>query len=365
MKLSLTQENLNKALNVVGRIVGSRATLAVLGNVLLSTDKNRLRLSSTNLEMGVNYWVGAKVTKEGAITVPARLLSEYVANLAGGNIELNVEKQTLDLKTNQINSHINGIEASEFPTIPTFKKAPLFKINASELKAAISQVVMASSRDETRPVLGGVYMHTQGENLVLVATDSYRLAEALLATTSKVELKIIIPTRTVMELQRMLDEEAETVEVIVEENQVLFRFGNTELISRLIDGEFPDYRQLIPQKALASVVFDKDEFTNISKIAALFARESAGSVSLAVNQKKQTLTLSSTAAQVGDSTASMKVRAKGEDAEVALNSRYILEGLAAFSSQEVSLDITGKINPCIFRPKGQDNYLHLIMPLRS
>lgn len=368
MKISLTQENLNKALTSVGRIVGGRASLPVLANVLLSTDKNRLRLSTTNLEIGINYWIGAKVEKTGSLTVPARLLSEYVASLPAGNIELEAEKNNLHITAAQNESTINGIAASEFPSIPVVGKATPINLPAASLKAALTQVLPAASVDDARPVLNGVYVFSRSSELVLVATDSYRLAEKKLKLDQKSikdNLKVIIPARTLGELVRMIGDEVETIELLVEDNQAMFRFDGVELITRLIDGQFPDYQQLIPNEAQTTITIPTTEFTSLGKVAALFARENAGSVTIKLEAKTKTLSINSLASQIGENTSKVKVVFEGADAEVALNSRYLLDALAAMNTEEITFGVTGKVNPCLLRPVKEKDYLHLIMPLRS
>ncbi len=368
MKVNVLQTNLHKALNVVGKIVGNRATLPVLANVLIKTDSNRLKISSTNLEIGINTWIGAKVEQTGAITVPARLMADYVSSLTEGNIGIEQSKQTLHLKSHQTDSHINGIEAKEFPSIPEFNKAPLLQVEAKKLKDALARVVGAASFDDTRPILNGLLFSTNKTKLTIVATDSYRLAEKVLdlAVAPTEQLKIIVPARTTQELLRMIDNESGDVELLAEENQVMFRFNDTELISRLIDGEYPDYQQLIPTDVLTSVELPTKEIQGVTKLAALFARESGGSVTLSVNAKDQKLETRATATQVGDSVSSMDAKITGEDATISLNSRYLLDALASLNSEQLRIEITGKINPCLLRPlEKTGEYLHLIMPLRG
>lgn len=367
MQVTLTQENFNKAAAVVGRIVNSRNSLPVLANILIKTDNKRLKLSSTNLEIGINHWIGAKVEKEGALTVPARLLGEYVASLPPGNLELKTEKQSLNLKTDHYQSTINGIAADEFPSIPSVSKSVTLEVPAKDFKHALSQVVMAASFDDARPVLNGIYLQTEADNLVIVATDSYRLAEKKLPikSTPTKPLKLIVPTRTMQELVRLIDEGTDAVKISAEENQILFSFDDTELVSRLVDGQFPDYRQLIPKDAATKLTVKTTEFINITKVAGLFARENAGSITLKVDSKTGSLSIRSIASQVGENVSEASVKVVGEDAEVTLNSHYLLDGLGAIGQDEVEFSITGKINPCLLRPVDEKSYLHIVMPLRS
>lgn len=367
MNISLTQENLSQALGNTSRIAGSRSTLPVLANVLLKTDGNRLKVSSTNLEIGVNNWIGAKVEKPGAITVPAKLFHEYIQNLPSQIIKLSVEKNILQIKTKGFEGRINGIDAEEFPTIPTVSSKQSIKLPAQELKAALTQVVGVASLDDGRPVLNGVYFYIEGDQLVLVATDSYRLAEKKLKIPAapKNDFKTIIPARSVQELLRMVDDQTETVELLGDESQALFRFGETELITRLIDGQFPDYRQLIPSSSLTTAIVNCEEFNQVSKVAALFARESASSVTLGLSLKTKQLELKSISSQVGDNVATASANIKGEDASISLNCRYILDALAAIKSPQISLEVTGKLNPFLLKPIDDTSYLHIIMPLKS
>lgn len=367
MKVSLTQENLHKALASVSRVVGSRTTLPVLANVLLKTDANRLKLSTTNLEMGINYWIGAKVEAEGSLTVPARLLGEYVASLPSDTIQLGVDKQALKITANHYQSVINGIDPEEFPTIPNIVAEPLLTVASDTFRNALSQVVLVASSDDARPVLNGIYLYTEKDELYIVATDSYRLAERKIKLTNppKDDIKVIVPARTMQELLRMLGDTTSQLEVVVDENQVMFRFESVELISRLIDGQFPNYRQLIPESTPTFFKIDTSEFINIAKVASLFARENAGSVTLTLDTAKSLVRIRSIASQVGENTSEATVETSGEDAEVALNCRYILDALSVVKTPQVTFGVTGKINPCLLRPVGEENYLHVIMPLRS
>ena len=365
MNVSLTQENLAKALQTVGRIVGNRSTLPVLANVLIKTESNRLKLSTTNLEMGITYWVGAKVDDEGSLTVPARLLGEYTSSLPSGNVNLHQEAMSLRIKAERYSSSINGIDAEEFPTIPTIDKEPALSIPASEFKQAMSQVVLVASSDDARPVLNGVYMYIDDGSLVMAATDSYRLAEKKLAVKTDQELKVIVPARTIQELLRMIGDTDANIDIILDEDQICFRFGDVELVSRLIDGQFPNYQQLIPKDIQTSFTIDTSEFGSIAKVASLFSKENAGSVTLSVDSANELMSLRSIASQVGENTSQAKVVVDGDDAEVSLNGRYISDALGVIKTQQVQFSITGKVNPCLLKPIDSEDYLHIIMPLRS
>ncbi len=369
MRLSLTQENLSRALASVGRVVSSRSSLPVLSNVLLTTDGNRLRLSATNLEIGINYWIGSKIDQQGSLTVPARLFAEFVSSLPHGNIDLEADEANLTVRTPHYESTINGITAEEFPTIPQVASDPVLKLDNGVLREALAQVVVAASVDEARPVLAGVHLYTEGAVLYAVATDSYRLAEKRLelAEEPSRELSVIVPVRTIQELVRLLNESSGDVELYLDENQVMFRVGEVELISRLIEGKFISYRQIIPQRAETSFDIDTAEFSRITKVASLFARESAGSIKLEIKPEGEVSIVTSDS-EVGGNKSTAECEVAGEDGEISLNARYLQDALSVIKSPRVTFAISGKLNPCVLSPAGDeaaDDYIHIVMPLRT
>lgn len=369
MKAGVTQENLNRALNVVGRVVSTRSSLPVLSNVLIKSDSSRLKLSATNLELGVNYWVGGKVDQEGAVTVPARLLSEFVSSLPPGTINLSSDDVGLTVETEHYNSHINGISADEFPLIPGITTDPVLVLPAADFRDSLQQVVVAASLDESRPVLAGVFMYAEGKELVMVATDSYRLAERRMPLKAEPagKLSVIVPVRTMQELVRILGEGEGDLQIYVADNQIMFQVDSVELTSRLIEGQFPNYKQIIPSNIETAIEIETAEFARITKVAGLFARENAGGVRLEIKKGGQ-VSLISTASQLGDNVSSADCVTKGDDGEVSLNTRYLAEALAVIKSEEVEFATSGKLSACLLRPVDEDKkskYLHIIMPLRT
>lgn len=360
MNISITQENLNKALSHVSRIVGSRNTLPVLGNVLMQTKDNRVKLAATNLEIGITYWIGAKVEKEGSTTIPAKLLSEYVSNLPTGNVSIKVDKNTAQVTCGGFSSKINGIDAEEFPSIPEVTGQTKVQIEGDVFKRALEQVVGVCSSDDSRPVLTGVYLYTKDGVMYAVATDSYRLAEKRVMDT-EVDFEVIVPGRSISELLRIIGDG--TVEMRVDDSQVSFVVDDIELVSRVIDGQFPDYKQLIPEEVPTKARVKTDDLRSVAKVAGLFARESAGSVTVAINEED--MHIRSIASQVGENTSEIDAEIIGEPIEVVLNGRYINDALSVISSDEVDIGLTGKVNPCVIKPIDDDSYLHIIMPLRS
>lgn len=368
MKLTVTQENLSQALAVVGRIAGSRTPLPILNNILLKTDKNRLLLAATNLEIAITQHIGAKVESEGSITVPARLLGEFISNLPKSNINIEADGTNLKITAGRYDSTIHGMLPDEFPALPEINNGRQVAIPAARLKRAITQTVPVVSRDETRPILTGIFFHTAGKTLTLVATDGYRLAERKVDKLDG-EVNAIVPAQTLQDVVRVMPEESELVELLFDDNQVRFLLGDIEITSRLIDGNFPDYKQLIPKKSDTEAILAKEDFARVTKIASLFARESGGSVTIKADASLGQLQIHSVASQLGENTSTADAEITGEG-QVTLNSRYLLEALGCVDEDNVRFAFSGKLAPCVLsgvqNPKKQSSdYLHIIMPLKS
>jgi DNA polymerase-3 subunit beta len=363
MKLQVTQENLAKALNNVARIaISSKNPLPILNNILLKTIDNRLSISATNLEIAITEKIGSKVHTNGAITVPARLMQEYVSSLPSGVLDLELEEHKLHISTDQYRSTINGIIADEFPVVPEIDKGVAWTLPVKECRG-LAQVVFAASTDETRPVLTGVLLQSQKGTLYAAATDSYRLAEKKLIKTAQ-EISLLVPAAALQELLRILPDGLEEVEVIADAQQVLFRAGDLELVSRLIDATYPDYRKLIPTKFTTTATVDRDEFITITKVSSLFARESAGSITLKVDESTKQISITSIASQLGENTSNAMAVVKGSG-EVTLNSRYLLDVLNVLSAKDVTFSFNGKLEPCVLTDSESQDRTYLVMPLKS
>lgn len=366
MELSVTQENLSKALGNVGRVASSKTQLPILSNILLRTDGNRLLVAATNLEIASTHLIGAKIITPGSITIPARLASEFVASLPKGTVDLKVVDNRLTIASGSYKSVINGVVADEFPELPTIDETSSiqYSIRPADFKQAVSQTIVTSSSDATRPVLTGVYWHSFEGSLYLAATDGYRLSERRLVETTS-EVSAIIPTSTLQEILRVLTDDVSEVDILFDETQVRFRLGDSEITSRLIDGNFPPYRELIPATSETNMVLKANEFVRITKIAGLFARESGGSVTLTADQEKQTLSIHSIASELGENTSSTDAEVSA-DGQVTLNSRYLADALSVIDGDTVVFRFSGKLSPCVLSAKGDDvAYKHVIMPLKS
>jgi DNA polymerase III subunit beta len=363
MKLQVTQANLSKALNTVARIANSRNALPILSNVLLKTENNRLSIAATNLDIGITHFIGSKIQSGGAITVPARLMQDFVSSLPDSVLNLELTDNKLHIATDQYQSTINGIVADDFPVMPAIKEGISWKSPAAEFKKALSRTVFAASADDARPVLSGVYFHSAAGRGVVVATDSYRLAENKLGKVSKT-VNFLVPANAAQDLLRIISDTDKEVSVTHDDQQVLFNVGDVSLVARLIEGNYPDYRKLIPSKFTTVARLAKADFLNITKVSSLFARESAGSITIKASKDDNSVSINAIASQLGENTAKADAKITG-GGEITLNSRYLIEALNAFSADEIEFCFNGKLEPIILRSPAEADYIHLIMPLRS
>jgi DNA polymerase-3 subunit beta len=366
MELTVTQENLTRALTAASRVASTKTQLPILSNILLRTDGHRLMVAATNLEIAATQLIGAKIINKGAITIPARLITEFVSSLPKTTVTLKVTDNKLHLTADGYNSTINGAIADDFPELPTIndKTAVSYAIDTAKLKQAITQTVLTTSSDNTRPVLTGVYWHSHDGALYLAGTDGYRLSEKKLLPT-KSDVAAIIPTSTLQEVLRTLNDDINEVEILFDESQVRFRLNDAEITSRLIDGNFPDYRQLIPKASESTIVIPRSDFAQITKVAGLFARESGGSITVTADTEKSTVSLHSVASELGENTSEAAAKVSS-DGQVTLNSRYLIEALGVIDSETVTFRFSGKLSPCVVTGDQSDSdYQHIIMPLKS
>jgi len=373
MRLTCLQENLNRGLGVVGRAVATRTTLPITNNVLLATDQSRLKLAATNLEMAISCWIGAKVEEEGAITVPARLLIEFINSLPNDKVDISLPSQTktLELKCARFEARISGVDAKDFPPIPKIEQGITTKVEVEALHRGIAQVVFAAATEESRPVLTGVDAEFDGDVLTLAAADGFRLAVYKLSLAAPVSQKtqVIIPARTLAELNRLMADQEEAVEITVNPNksQALFRLKNIELVSQLVQGTFPNYAQLIPQSYNTRVVVDVAAFLRAAKTASIFARDGSGIVRLVIAPGAELtpgkMTISARSEEIGDDVGEIDAIVEGEEAKIAFNGKYLVDVLSVLREPQVALETTNPSSPGVIRPVGVDNYIHVVMPM--
>ncbi|TMB83028.1 MAG: DNA polymerase III subunit beta [Chloroflexi bacterium] len=376
MNISVMQENLARGLQTVSRAVSSRATLPVLANVLLKTQDAGLKLTATNLEIGISSWVPGKVEGEGEITVPAKLITDLVASLPNQRIdlELSVKDRTLKLTCGGSRASIKGIEADEFPVVAVIGEAPTTAIPSRALREALTEVVFAAASDESRPILTGVLTRFAGETVTLAAADNYRIAVRTLAVARPVaaELTIVVPARSYAELVRILPDSDDPIEVTVTPNrsQALFHVEGTDLVSRLIEGQFPNYEPVVPKRDAwtARAVVDRETFLAGTRRASIFARDSANIVKVEVGGDGSDgagIAITAHAADVGDNADSLEAAVEGSPTTIAFNARYLIDVLANLGSDEAALELSGPLAPGVIRGVGKDDYVHVIMPVRT
>lgn len=363
MKLQVTQENLSKAISTVARVASTRGTLPILSNVLLRTENNRLSIAATNLDIAITHYIGSKIQETGAITVPAKLMQEFVSSLPPSVLKLELSDNKLNITTDQYKSSINGVSAEDFPEMPAISGGNSLTMDAQAFKKALQQVVFAASNDDARPVLTGVYYHSLEGVTMAVATDSYRLAEYKLGK-NKTAVNFLVPASAASDLLRIITDSDKDLTIQHDDQQVRFEVGDVILVARLIEGNYPDYRKLLPTRFATVARMPRADLLNIAKVSSLFARESAGSITIKVDKASGEVSINAIASQLGENTATAKADITGTG-EVTLNSRYLIEALNAFSVEEVEFCFNGKLEPCILRSGGEPSYIHLIMPLRS
>ncbi len=374
MKLSCLQENLKRGITIVSHAVPSKSTLPVLSNILMTSEGGRLRLQATNLEVGITCWIGAKIEEPGAVTVPAKLLSDFVGNLPNDTINLQLDErtQTIHLACGRSEANIKGIEADEFPTMPVVQAdEPTLSIAPDVLREAINQVAFAAATDDTRPVLAGVLIRLQGDRAVFSATDGFRLSVRTVELPEPVRAaqEMIVPVRALIELGRIIGDNENPVEITVTPSggQVLFHCDNVDLVSRLIEGKFPDYERIIPKQYATRSVLDRNSFLQSARQASVFATGSANIAKVALESGGDfgpgRLTLSANAAEVGDNKSEIEGQIAGEGGSIALNVKYLQEALNAIPTPQVALETQTPASPGVFRPVGMEGYIHIVMPM--
>jgi len=366
MRLTCSQKELSNALNIANKAVNLNNTLPVLNNVLLRAEGKKLHFTTTNLEVAITYWIETEVKNEGEITIPSKLFTSYMNYLKDDTVDLSVEAgNTVVVKSKDSTTKIKGIDAVEFPSIPLVEKEGEAVIKVKDLKQAIGQVVFSAAFNTTRPVLSGVYFVANKDQLSMVATDSYRLSEKVIPV-EKIggDISCIIPAKTIVELGYVLDTfgEDESVTIITSKNQVFFSIGAFNLTSRLIEGQFPNYEQIIPKSTKTKIMFAVDELSLVLKRLNLFAKENNNKVVFTTGDQKVVITTDST--QYGEEEVVMENDMEGDKAEIALNSQYILDALSNIGSKKISFEISDKSNPVIIKPETENGYLHIIMPLK-
>jgi len=372
MKIEVLQENLSYGVGAVSRMVTGKAQLVVLNNILLTNDKGKLKLSGTNLETGMNLWLGGKIEGKGKITVPAKVFLELVNSLPKETVELTMEGDKLKVKCGKYKAVVNGIGADEFPEVPSLKGGK--KKNVAELvmkkkvlEDVVEQVALAAGTDEARPVFTGVKMEIKKASLRMAATDGYRLSVKKIKGLKGQgkEREMVVPARALVELTKSAGQakgEEVMMAAVEEEKQLIMALDDLEVVTRLLEGDFPDFDKIIPTVKGTTIELETEELQQAVRVASIFARDSANIVRFKINNKG--LSISANAPQVGENEVGLSGTVRGEEAEIAFNSRYLMEMLANVKAEKMNLEITGPLNPGVFKISGDDSWLHIIMPVR-
>ena len=373
MRVSCLQENLAKGVAIVGRAVASRSTLPVLENIYVGTDDGRLKLAATNLEIGITCWIGAQVEEEGEISVPARVITDLVNSSPPERIDmaLNVRTQVLQIHCAQFQAQLKGIDASDFPIIPTAEQDKAIHVAPDTLREMISQVTFAAATDETRPILTGVLAEFEGANLSMASADGFRISvrKASLPAEVTESLSVIIPARALQEVARIMGDQEDDVEILVTQkrNQVLFHMQNIDLVSQLIEGNFPDYRQILPSSHVTRTVVDTGEFLRAIRRARIFARDAANMVRLQISGESAEgparVRVVAEAAELGDNVEEIGASVEGQDIEIAFNVRYLIDVLGVLNSAQTIIETTDATSRGVIRPASNDDFTHVIMPM--
>lgn len=366
MKVQILTANIQNKLSFLNKAISPKSQLPVLQNFLIEAKADRVKLSSTDLEIGIEVYCSGIISEEGEITVPAKLFTELVNSLSDESLTLETDETTLEVRTKRTKSVFQTISSEEFPKLYEEKGEQLAVLNGKDIKKELSSVVFSASNDTTRPALSGVLVRKESEGFLLVATDGYRLSLRHYKMSSNATgetVSFIIPARVFRELISLKDDSSDiSMYVSQQNNQVLFQQGDTTLIGRLIEAEFPNFEKIIPSDFSVSVSFERDELLNAVKICSVFARDSANIIKLSLFSDN--ITVSSGSSAIGENTVKVEAKLKGEENEIAFNARYLLDVLSNVDENNLVFDMIGPLNPGVFRIEGDTSYLHMIMPIR-
>ncbi len=373
MKIEVLKENLKTNVNVIERVVGKNLSLPILSNVLMRTDESFLNLISTDLEIAIKLWVLVKVIKKGTVVVPAKFLSSFISSLPNNKITLESKEQNLYIECENIKTQIQGYNPEEFPIIPELKDAGWLEIDSKKLYNGLSQVVDIASPTQTRPEISGVYFSFLKNHIKMVATDSFRLGEKsiYLEEAIKKEYSFILPQKSAREVMGILENKEGLIKIYISSNQVLFeslfkevKHPHIQITSRLIEGEYPNYQDIIPNKFKTHIILKRDEFLNQIKTASLFSGK-VNEIKISTSKEKQEVEVFATNRDIGENKSSLPATVEGDSIEVSFNYKYIIDGILNIKSSEIIFDVSKEEGPCILRPVGDSSYTYVVMPIKS
>ena len=363
MKITINQKNLKKALNLVEKVVSKNTSLPILNNILLKTENGRLKVSATNLEIGVNYIIGAKIEEVGQIAIPARIISDFIGNIIDDKVSLTTKNNILSINSERYKTQILGFDAKDFPIIPKIKSKPLAIIPVKLLRNSLMTVLDSVAVSETRPELAGVFMDFNNDRIVFAATDSFRLTEKSVDFKNVQKQSFIIPRNTVVELIRIASELEGDLVFNTSDNQVSFSNDDFEMVSRVVDGNYPDYKKVIPERCISRVLIKKDELDKTIRVAGLFSTNISD---IKINCSEGKMAVLAKNADKGEIETLIDASLKNQPFEVSLNFHYLLDGLKILDTEKVVMEFTGQGSPLVIRPNDdKKDVVYLIMPLRS
>ena len=374
MKISCLQQNLSRGLAIVGRAVATRSNLPVLQNVKISTQNDMLVLTGTNLDIAITTKIGAQIEEEGEITIPARLLTDFLNTLPDDRIDIesSADLMSVTLKCLRFEANINGTDPSEFPPIPTVDEGSTIKIDPQILKETVDYVAFAAATEDSRPVLTGIKIEVNNDDFTFAAADGFRLAvyQGKLSDSIEDNFEFIIPARSMQEIGRLIGTDSSPVEFTVTPagTHALFNIGNVEIVSQLMPGSFPNYRSLIPENYKNQVLADLSDLTNDVKTASIFARDGSGIVRIQIvgNGESAGLSISSRAEELGENQGEIDARVEGEideESRIAFNNKYLADVLDVLGDGEVVFEMTGASSPGVLRSISKPGYTHVVMPM--
>jgi len=378
MKIISLQENLKKGISVVSHITSKNVNLPILNNILIKADEGNIDLIATNLEIGIIHSVRGKIEKPGEITIDAKIINEYINFLPQEKITFDIKDENIKIECSNYKTKIKGESAKEFPLLPEIEENNIINISLIEFKKALSQVVFAVSKSESRVELSGILFEFSDNKLFMVATDSYRLAEKTVDINIEKNKnldennKIIIPAKTAQEVLRIasnlsddLDSSEKKVKLYINENQIVFELDDSKIISRLISGQYPDYKQIIPQKKETEIIVSRQELIRAIKASSIFSKSGINDINISVNAEKKEIIISSLSTQTGESVINLNGEIKGKNNDITLNFRYLLDGLNNVDSDNVRLFIVDNNTPCMIKNEKEDSYLYIVMPIKQ
>ncbi len=363
MKITTNQKNFKKALNLVEKVVSKNSSLPILNNILLKTENGRLKISATNLEIGINYIIGAKIEEVGQIAVPARIISDFIGNIVDDKVSLTTKSNILSIDLEKYKTQILGFDAKDFPIIPKIKSKPLAFIPTKLLKTSLMTVLDSVAVSETRPELAGVFIEFNNDKIIFAATDSFRLTEKRVDFKNIQRQSFIIPRNTVVELIRVTSELEGNLSFNTSDNQISFSNDDFEMVSRIVDGTYPDYKKVIPEKFISRVLVRKDDLEKTTRIAGLFSTN-ISDVKISCSEGKMTVFARNS--DKGEIDTLVEASLNNQPFNVSLNFHYLLDGLKILDTEKVIIEFTGQGSPLVIRPNDdKKDVIYLIMPLRS